>query len=313
VATLAVSLLLTYCRVFTPSGAKLVIATAFVPYATLGYAVTAAVLVLQLAGADRRARSWRVVVAAVAVVGVVGHLVLVAPLWLGGHDRGRPDLVVMTANLRLGQADPAAVTRLVQRERVDVLVLQEVTYAEAGALAQQRIRALLPNVVGAPALGGRGTVVLSRFPLTDPQELPTARGSYRVRVGARAGFWLLAVHSTQPLDGSAEWRADWRTFEQALHGLRGPRLVVGDFNATLDHGPVRAVLDTGLQDAAVEADAGWQPTWPSGEPGYRVVGRLGLVAIDHVLLSKDFSAISTHTFQVPGSDHRALVARLVVR
>ena len=317
VATLALSLLLSTCRVLTPSALVLVIATAFVPYAVLGYAVTAVLLALQVRRSSGRARTWRVLVAAAATVGLVVHAVLLAPLWLGGHAHGRPDLTVMTANLRLGQADPAAVVRLVRRERVDVLVLEEVTYPQAGALAQERIRTLLPYVAGVPALGAGGTVVLSRFPLSGQQALATGRGSYRLHVdgslGAGRGLWLLAVHATQPLHATDPWLADWATFRKALEGIRGPRLVVGDFNATLDHGPVRAVLATGLRDAAVEANSGWQPTWPSGAPGYRLPGGLGLVAIDHVLLSQDFSAISTRTFQVAGTDHRALVVRLAAR
>lgn len=313
VATLAASLLLSSCRVFTPSSQLLVVATAFVPFATLGYAVTAGVLGLQLARSRGPARRWRAVVASGAAVGLVGHVALLAPLWFGGHAHGRPDLTVMTANLRLGQADPAAVVRLVREQKVDVLVLEEVTYPEAVALAERRLRDLLPHVAGMPALGAGGTVVLSRFALAQQEALPTSRGSYRVRVDAGPGLWLLAVHATQPLHATDQWRSDWSTFRKAADGLRGSRLVVGDFNATLDHGPVRALLGTGLRDAAVEADSGWQPTWPSGVPGYRLPGGLGLVAIDHVLLSRDFSAISTRTFQVPGSDHRALVARLAVR
>jgi endonuclease/exonuclease/phosphatase (EEP) superfamily protein YafD len=313
VATLAVSLLLSACRVFTPSVPLLVAATAFVPYAAPGYALTAGLLALQVRRTRRRARTWRLIVVAGAVVGLVGHLALLAPLWLGGHDHGRADLTVMTANLRLGHADPATVVRLVRQEHVDVLVLEEATYGQAGALGQERIRQDLPYVAGAPALGADGTLVLSRFPLTDQQALPTRRGSYLVRVGDGSGFWLLAVHATQPLDTVDRWQADWSTVRRAAADLHGPRLVVGDFNATLDHGPVRSLLGTGLVDAAEDADSGWQPTWPSGVPGYRLLGGLGLVAIDHVLLSHDFSAISTRTFQVPATDHRALVVRLAQR
>ena len=37
------------------------------------------------------------------------------------------------------------------------------------------------------------------------------------------------------------------------------------------------------------------------------------MTLDHVLVSKHLSAISTSTHVVPGSDHRALVARLALR
>jgi endonuclease/exonuclease/phosphatase (EEP) superfamily protein YafD len=37
------------------------------------------------------------------------------------------------------------------------------------------------------------------------------------------------------------------------------------------------------------------------------------MAIDHVLVTRQFSAISTRTYRVDGTDHRALLARLEVR
>jgi endonuclease/exonuclease/phosphatase family metal-dependent hydrolase len=78
-------------------------------------------------------------------------------------------------------------------------------------------------------------------------------------------------------------------------------MVVGDFNATLDHGPVRDLLGLGLRDAARESNAGWQPTWPAWLP---------LIAVDHVLVSRDLGVISTKSAVVEGTDHRALVAEV---
>jgi endonuclease/exonuclease/phosphatase (EEP) superfamily protein YafD len=83
--------------------------------------------------------------------------------------------------------------------------------------------------------------------------------------------------------------------------------VVGDFNATRDHQPFRAILDTGLRDAAEQAGSGWQPTWPArGSWGWL----RPLLTIDHVLATDQWQAVDTSTLEVPGSDHLALVARL---
>lgn len=312
-ATLAVSVLLTVCRLFTPSPRPWVLATAFVPYAALGYAV----VVLLLVVAFRRVRGargrWVGATAALAVAGLVFHLALLVPLYAGGHPHGRPDLTVMTANLRLGEADPRSVVRLARDQHVDVLVLEEVTPEAAAALGAAGILATLPHAAGAPAPWAGGTVVLSRFALTSQIALATGNGGYRMRVEAPRPFWLVAVHPSQPLREGAGWLQDWAVINRTLDGLDGPRLLVGDFNSTLDHGPVRSALGRGLRDAAAAADSGWQPTWPSGVRPYRLALGVGLFAIDHVLVSAPFGALATRTFDVAGTDHRALVARLALR
>jgi endonuclease/exonuclease/phosphatase (EEP) superfamily protein YafD len=287
-----------------------VLATAFVPYAALGYAVVVVVLAAAIGGAAGRRRRWLGAIATVGAAGLVFHLVLLVPLYAGSHPHGAADLTVMTANLRLGEADPESVVRLVREQHVEVLVLEEVTPAAAAGLTDAGILDLLPRVVGGPAPGAHGTVVLSRYALTAQSALATGNSGLRLRVEAPRPFWLVAVHPSQPLREGDGWNRDWAVVNRELASLEGPRLLVGDFNATLDHGPVRTALGGGLHDAAVEADSGWQPTWPSGVEHYRSPLGVGLFAIDHVLSSKEFGAVSTETFPIGGTDHKALVARL---
>jgi endonuclease/exonuclease/phosphatase family metal-dependent hydrolase len=74
---------------------------------------------------------------------------------------------------------------------------------------------------------------------------------------------------------------------------------------------MRTLAAAGFSDAARQANSGWQPTWPSSSQaaGALPVG-LRLMTLDHVLVDADFSTISTSTYVVDRSDHRALVARL---
>lgn len=78
-----------------------------------------------------------------------------------------------------------------------------------------------------------------------------------------------------------------------------------DFNATLDHRHLRGVLDRGWRDAAGEVGEGLRPTWPVGR-------RVGL-HIDHVLVSADFAVGRVSIHEIPGTDHRAVVADLALR
>jgi endonuclease/exonuclease/phosphatase (EEP) superfamily protein YafD len=302
--------LLTGCRVLTPSPRLLVMATALVPLALPGYVLAAgAAWTVRRLSAHGRVRRTGTGALVAAVLGALLHAGLLLPSYVGGHASGEPDLTVMTANLRLGQADPGDVKRLALDEDADVVVLEEVTPALIPGLAG--LRTSHPYVAGGAAPGAFGTVVYSRYPLTQVTQLPVSKGAWQMRVAAPEPFWLVAVHTSQPLTAYAAWVADHAALDRAVARLEGPAVLAGDFNATLDHRPMRRLLGAGLIDAARDADAGWQPTWPvSAWDGRLQPFGLGLMALDHVLFTADYSAISSSTYVMPRSDHRALVVRL---
>lgn len=313
-ATLAVSLLLSVCRVLTPSQHLLVLATAFVPFALVGYAVAALAwwAVRRLGERDRR-RVLSTAAVLVSLAGVVFHVALLVPSYAGSHASGRADLTVLTANLRLGLGDTTEVTRLAERSHADVVVLEEVTPLAFAGL--EKLRQELPHLGGEPFAGARGTVVLSRYPLQDQEQLKVFNSAWVVRVDAPRPFSLVAVHASQPWVTPQLWTSDHRAvlWNTTLALRRGPVVMAGDFNATLDNRPMRDLLGLGLSDAARQANSGWQPTWPS-DPGvgHALPFGLGVMAIDHVLVSKQFSTISTHTYRIARSDHRALLARIAL-
>ena len=90
-----------------------------------------------------------------------------------------------------------------------------------------------------------------------------------------------------------------------------PDLVVGDFNATADHAPMRALADAGYRDVGELANQGWQPTWPT-RGVFDLLG-LPLAQIDHVLVGDRLAALDLGTVAVPGSDHRAVVATVALK
>jgi endonuclease/exonuclease/phosphatase (EEP) superfamily protein YafD len=311
---LAGSLLLTVCRVATPEPRLLVLATSFVPFALLGYLLAASLLGLLRRRATAEARRWTTAAQVVAVVGAVVHAGLLAPSYVGAHPAGPPDLTVLTAILRLGQADAGEVATAARGAGADVVVLEEVTAAEAQALVDAGLRRDLPYVVGAVGVIAEGTVIASRFPITDVRRLPVSNGAWRMRVQAPRPFTLVAVHASQPLRAIERWRADHAVLRDTVRHIEGPLVVAGDFNATLDHEPMRRLLGTGLRDAARQANSGWQPTWPGDPDAYHGLPLgIGLLTLDHVLLSSELGAVSTDTAAIAGTDHRALVARIAWR
>jgi endonuclease/exonuclease/phosphatase (EEP) superfamily protein YafD len=78
--------------------------------------------------------------------------------------------------------------------------------------------------------------------------------------------------------------------------------VVGDLNATLDNGPLRAAL--GRCVSAAQGRDALVGTYPSRLPRW-----LG-IQIDHVLVPQGTTTFGFRAYDLPGTDHRAVIARL---
>ena len=263
-----------------------------------------------------RVRTTLLVCASVSVIGLGLHVWWLAPSYVGDHAKGKPDLVVIEANLLKGRANPGDTASVLKREHADLVVLTEVTPPALAAIRQHGglgAGTSLPHLAGHAVPGAAGVVVASRFPLSVERTLSITNSGYLLKVQAPEPFEVVAVHTAQPAIDIDAWRRDQETVVRQEAALGGPRLVIGDFNATLDHPPLRDLLAHGLSDAARQANSGWQPTWPSPEraSAQGVPTPFGLFAIDHVLISSHFSSVSTSTDVVRDTDHLALVARLV--
>jgi endonuclease/exonuclease/phosphatase (EEP) superfamily protein YafD len=83
------------------------------------------------------------------------------------------------------------------------------------------------------------------------------------------------------------------------------RLLIGDFNATLDHAVLRRLLATGYRDAGDVAGAGLAASWPYDKLFPRVT-------IDHVLADRRIGVRGYAVKPVPRSDHRSVFAELLL-
>lgn len=271
------------------------------PYLSI---VGAGVSVALLLRGGRRRLAAAVGLVLIVAVGVQ------APRFFGsGRHAGHGVAVrVVTANLQEGSADPQALSE-VARSDADLLIVQELTPECAAGLEQ--LAADFPHraVDARPGAGGVG--IWSRYPLTGSLRLPGYELgvlSARVRTpGAAEDTVVLAAHLVgpwpQPIDG---WRREIAALPDTLRLMArtaggGAVIVAGDFNATPDMLPFRRLTDDGYRDAAREAGAGLNPTYPadSWSPP--------LIAIDHILL-RNSSATDVRTVRVPGSDHLGVAA-----
>lgn len=258
------------------------------------------------------AREW--IVAAIATLALALFALAVLPRALDGpglaaaDGAGRP-LVVMTTNLLFGRADARAVVRLAREHDVDVLSLQELTPEAVEHLDDAGARELLPGRVLHPAPRASGTGLMARRRLravTRPRlgEPGQLRAALALPGGAQLG--LAAVHPFPPL--SAQRVSDWRDVLRSLPAPTAggrPNVLIGDFNATLDHRELRRVLDRGYTDAADATGDGLRPTFP-------VVRSLPPITIDHVLVPDTIGVRRVTSYEVDGSDHRALIVALVL-
>lgn len=306
------SFLLAAVRVGDPGARRLIELASLSPLGLplAGTALLVA-LVLRALGGPRLAA----VVALVAAVCLVTvHAWWLAPSYAGSRPAGGPaSLVVLAQNFEYGE--PAALVELVRDEDVDVLVLTDADSARIDPLLEAGIEELLPHSAG---IGDGGAVVLSRIPVTGTELLHTGSASRLVELQAPGlgAVTIAAVHTRPPYDPDA-WHHDHEQVRTALAGVRADAdravVVAGDLNATLAHAPVRRLVDLGFSDSAVQANAGWSPTWPSGSHQRR----LGLTvpafaAIDHVLTSPRLVATSSRTVELRGADHRAVLATVSV-
>lgn len=257
------------------------------------------------------------------LAGAAGALAL-AQLVLGARalGRGRPDAAVpgaaplrlVTANLLLDNADVAAVGRALAGCGADVLCLQELTPAHLDALRAGGLLDALPHAVLDPRPGYHGSAVLSRWPLRgevlDVVGLPVAAAEVDTPAGP---LRVVAVHVVNPVSRTPGAPRTWRAqlAELGRHaGLaleRGvPVVLAGDWNATLDHAPLRALLRRGLRDAHRVAGRGPGFSWPHW-PSHPLPP---LMRIDHVLVSDALGVRRAVTVPTRGSDHRRVVVDL---
>lgn len=300
---------LTFARVVEPHASFWLLAEGFTPLAILLYG--AAVLLLGVRLLVTRDR-WTWAVGAVALAGLVVHAWWFAPQVVGANPppaAGAVPLTVMTANIAQDDGDPVALVRIARAERVDLLVVEEVTAADLAAMDRSGIADLLPYHVGVPRSGGHGTMVFSRTELGPAERTRTWHDGWIFTMG---DLTVIATHPQAPTLPDI-WTDDHAALLTAVRE-HDPDLVLGDFNATADHAPMRALADAGHRDVGELANQGWHPTWPATGRWAPLPGvSFPLAQIDHVLVGPRLAAIGQHVVTLPGSDHRAVVAEVARR
>jgi endonuclease/exonuclease/phosphatase family metal-dependent hydrolase len=283
----------------------LVAALAYTPYVALASLVPL--------GAAAGLRAWRPLAVLGACTVVLAALVLPRAFPAASPPAAGPTLRVMTVNMLAGAGDAETVAAIVRDHRVDVLTVQELTFSGVDALAAAGIDALLPHQEVRAGTGAEGSGVYARLPFTPAPGLEP--DSYfempgvRIEVPGAEPVELLAVHPVPPLPRQVPtWSRELGDLPPATPD-GAVRILAGDFNATLDHDPMQALLATGYADAGDAAGAGLAGTWQST----RGIGSLlPPVTLDRVLVDRRVSVDHLSVHRIPGSDHRSVLAELTL-
>ncbi len=229
-------------------------------------------------------------------------------------------LRVMSLNVLFGRADPAQVVDAVRREKIDALVLTELTQQQVDALDRAGLTKELPHTTLAPADWAAGTGIYSRLPIASTERVAGtefATVSVVLRTTSGAQVRLIGAHPPPPMLMPG-WSASFDVLRKSVAAQSElPTIVAGDLNASQYNAPVRRLLDAGLRDAGATRLWSWQqPTWPvATEPKDgllpdAVTQLFPVIRIDHVLVSDQIAVDAVRAFAISGSDHRALVAEL---
>jgi endonuclease/exonuclease/phosphatase (EEP) superfamily protein YafD len=278
----------------------------FTPWATL-----AALPLLIVALFSRR---W--VLTLLLAAALAGFVYWTAPFFVPPETSTAADpaaagtLRVMTVNAQYGQADAQSVVDLVESQHVEVLSVQELTPGFEEALVDAGLDDLLGHSITVPAENTpAGSGLWSSTPLTEEEQMSGtsfAMPSALVAVGG-TDVRVTVVHPYPPMPTEiATWRTELVDLAEQVQADTTPQIMAGDFNATYDHASFRELLGSRFSDASREWGAGPAVTWPEGSlvPA--------LFALDHVVVENDMAVSDVVSMQVPGTDHRALMATVVV-
>lgn len=218
-------------------------------------------------------------------------------------------LRIMSANLLVDQADPAALAAVIGEVDPDVVAVQELGFASAKVIADSHPHGHLD-----PREDFFGLGVAAKRPVTVERLVLPERSGWVARLDPDdwpeldTPIEVLDIHLLNPIE--RPWKGTQTTRRRQIAGARDrveatglPSVIVGDMNATPVWPEYKMLAELGT-DAAKETGTA-KPTWFQPIRGPRVL------RIDHAFV-RGLTPIATSVRSVRGSDHRALIVDIEV-
>lgn len=208
-------------------------------------------------------------------------------------DDDEPAIVVVAANVHVGNRNPAPLVVWLRTHPADVVVLSELSepYLEALSHAlgsDYRYRELHPR------RSPFGIGIVSRLPLHDVSVIEDADGIQTLAAVVRLGAHRVRIVAAHPMPPHAR---EWHDKRDALLRMMvsdqdTPLILAGDLNAT----PWSTALTVAARGGLLRTTS-LAPTWPHWGRG--VLG----IPIDHVLASRHWRRGAASRGPGIGSDH----------
>ena len=230
--------------------------------------------------------------------------------WYGDSAAATGDtrLKFLYANVQSTNHDHERLLDLINSERPDVILLQEVSTPWLEAL--QTLRADYPFSYTAAREDNFGIAMLSRLPLASAMHVDSPPLGYptiiaTTRLGG-ADLTLISTHPMIPLgrDNFGARNAQLQSVTEIVAQASGEVVLLGDLNASVwDRHYRHFEASTGLRNA--RRGNGILPTWPTFMP-------IAMIPIDHVLVSSGIGIADIKTGSRIGSDHLPLIVTVVL-
>jgi endonuclease/exonuclease/phosphatase (EEP) superfamily protein YafD len=261
------------------------------------------------------AKRWALAGAALLIcVAQIAYVVpeILASTPIPAAVRSEPTIRLFDANVQQNNQSMAGYVPQIKNFHPDVVTLEETKPWDWTQLLNSGAFEGLPYRFQVPCCGSREFIIASRFPL-DHASVSSVNGlAYLVRfrlVLPSRTIDLWVVHTTAPVN------PDWSDWNLELDGVHSalvryhprPLLMVGDFNASWGNRGFRAILGTGLIDAAAARGQPFAFTWSQLLPVLPP-----LIRIDHILTAGPVTVTTFATHDGPGSEHRDITATVAI-
>lgn len=252
---------------------------------------------------------------ALAVVGsilVVAQIFWALPELSFGDGTDDPvDLRLATANVLADNESVGVLFESLAARDADIVLFQEVTPQQLARLEESASYVSYPHRVLDPRPGAYGSVILSKFPISQggviwPAGWPMTEAVVQPPTGGPVR--IMNVHTVAPLanENIPIWQQQFADLKTMTESSSEPVIIAGDFNATAQHSGVADLRGVGLRDAHIDAGTGWGGTFPAGSlvPA--------MLRLDRVLVAEQFTTVSLERLDPLGSDHHSLLAELAL-
>lgn len=226
--------------------------------------------------------------------------------------RTEPTIRLFDANVQQDNYSMAGYIEQLRSYRPDLVTLEETHTWDYDQFLSSGVFNHLPYRFTVPDTGARGFIIASRYPVGHATVSYVHGLAYLIRFslvfhGRKLPLWV--VHTSAPIN------PDWNNWNLELNGVYSqlershprPLLMVGDFNASWGNRGFRAILSTGLTDAAAARGQPFDFTWTQRLPVFPP-----FIRIDHVLTGGDVTVTTISTHSGPGSGHRDITATVAV-